>query len=43
MLEGEGDNLAPPANPFDTSTESTSSTAMLPARRFNMELEMIRE
>ncbi|KAI4353740.1 hypothetical protein L6164_002670 [Bauhinia variegata] len=42
MLEGEGDKLKVPPNPFD-STTSTSSSAIIPARHLGLELEAIQE
>ncbi|KAF7830692.1 rust resistance kinase Lr10-like [Senna tora] len=44
MLEGEGDQLKVPPTPFDTTASaSTSTDATLPARRMNLELEVIHE
>ena len=42
MLEGKGDKLAMPSNPF-ASTSLTKVNAGMPARRLNQELEVIPE
>ncbi|KAI4297625.1 hypothetical protein L6164_037509 [Bauhinia variegata] len=42
MLEGEGDNLRVPPNPFD-STSSTYTSSNIPARHMELELEVIDE
>ncbi|XP_050251054.1 rust resistance kinase Lr10-like [Quercus robur] len=42
MLEGEGDKLAMPPNPF-ASTNPTTINVSMPARRLNQELEVILE
>ncbi|KAK7809596.1 hypothetical protein CFP56_018359, partial [Quercus suber] len=40
MLEGEGDKLTMPPNPF-VSTGTTKINVSMPARRLNQELEVI--
>ena len=42
MLEGDGDNLTMPPNPF-ASTSHTRINASTPARRLNLDLEVILE
>ena len=42
MLEGKGDELTMPPNPFD-STNTTRVNASMPTRRLNQELEVILE
>ena len=42
MLEGKGDKLAMPPNPF-AFTSLTKVNASMPARRLNQELEVILE
>ncbi|KAJ9178396.1 hypothetical protein P3X46_010283 [Hevea brasiliensis] len=42
MLEGEGDNLSTPANPF-TSANPTRMNARIPRRQLHHELEAISE
>ena len=42
MLEGKGDKLTMPPNPF-ASTNSTRVNASMPARPLNQELEVILE
>ena len=42
MLEGKGDKLTMPPNPF-ASTNTTRLNASIPARRLNQELEVIPE
>ena len=42
MLEGEGDKLKVPPNPFE-SAATTSTSAIIPTRCLNLELEVIPE
>ena len=42
MLEGEGDNLKMPPNPF-ASTYPTRINASMPTRHLNLDLEVILE
>ncbi|KAF7830698.1 rust resistance kinase Lr10-like [Senna tora] len=43
MLEGEGDKLKVPPTPFESTTSSSNTSASIPPRRLNLELEVIHE
>lgn len=43
MLQGEGDKLKVPHNPFEPSTSTNAAPNMAPAERLNLELEVIQE